>query len=770
MWYTYRMGKKRPVFYGVVVTTLMCAGLALDAAPYEVAGPDAPKPHEQTAVKELSDYLGKRVGGTLCVGGKEGIVFRVGDTELARKQGLLSSQLPPEKWIVRSFGNEVLLNGGGPRGALFAVYHFLEDCCGVRWWSEFEEDVPPAGPLDLPALDLEGQPAFAYRDIYRANQGSQAARFERRVRMNAHGGADLGGAYCFGPPNFCHTFDWYLNADKYMKDHPEWFSLRKGHRVGGQRSGQLCLTNPEVKEEVLKRLLANIEKGTARAKEKGVEPPRIYDMSHNDNQSYCECDRCKAAAEQYGLSGVNLNFVNALAAEVAKRYPDVLLCTWAYQYTQPVPKGGVRAADNVIVRLCDTGSNQASSIAEPDNRAYYDCVMAWSKVTKHLFVWDYAITFSKGLTGLPFPSEFHYGDLFRHYRAYNVSGIFWEHEHPYKADMWELKFFLETKLMENPDLDCNALIERFMREYYGPAGGHVLAYRRYLDKIRREKNAFVSWFPQLSAFKYISDEDATTCNKMLDAAEASVAGDARLLARVRRARLGLDRLMCLRSRSVMFHAPGGVAAEEKKIPGLDAAKARLRDDWPKWIAAYPKAQDLVKKELELFAGIITPQREALPVPDQFRDRSYYDFPAQYLTGHGKNETLVDDPESPVGRAMRTAADKSHYFKLPFSGGVYDTKTKKSLGGGSFKNVEGDGYRWYRLGKAKFSDNCYLWLTRAWTTQLRAGNFSDLSGKELELWASVKFTGPMFRPGTKGESFIWIDRVLLVLPETPSTKR
>ena len=125
--------------------------------------------------------------------------------------------------------------------------------------------------------------------------------------------------------------------------------------------------------------------------------------------------------------------------------------------------------------------------------------------------------------------------------------------------------------------------------------------------------------------------------------------------------------------------------------------------------------------------------------------------------------LVDDPESPVGRAMRTAADKSHYFKLPFSGGVYDTKTKKSLGGGSVKNVAGDGYRWYSLGKAKFSDNCYLWLTRAWTTQLRAGNFSDLSGKELELWVSVKFTGPMFRPGTSGDSFIWIDRVLLVIP-------
>ena len=108
------------------IATLITAELAL-AAPYEVAGPEAPKPHECTATNELSAYLAKRVAGAVRVGGKDNIVFRVGDTELARKKGLLSTQLPSEKWVIRSFGNEVLLNGGGPRGALFAVYHFLED-------------------------------------------------------------------------------------------------------------------------------------------------------------------------------------------------------------------------------------------------------------------------------------------------------------------------------------------------------------------------------------------------------------------------------------------------------------------------------------------------------------------------------------------------------------------------------------------------------------------------------------------------------------------
>ena len=752
---------------GVLLVSV--GGLVLSSAwaeMYTVSGPENPKPHEQTAMEELSSYLGKRVAGTLRIGGKDGIIFRVGDTELARDHELLSTQLPPEKWVIRSFGNEVLLSGGGPRGALFAVYHFLEDYCGVRWWSEFEEDVPPAGPLDLPTLDAQGQPAFAFRDIYRENVGSDAARFERRNRLNARGGAKFGGAFTFGPPSFCHTFDYYVNADKYMKDHPEWFSLRKGKRVGGQRRGQLCLTNPEVRDRVLEQILAYIEKGTADAKKNGVEPPRIYDLSHNDNRAYCECDRCKADAEKYGLSGVNLNFVNSIAREIAKKHPEVLLCTWAYQYTQDVPKGGVRAEDNVIVRLCDTDSNQISSITEPDNRAYYDRVIAWSKVTKHLFVWDYAITFSKGLTGLPFPSEFHYGDLFRHYRDNNVSGIFWEHEHPYLADLWELKFFLETKLMENPDLDCNQLIKRFMREYYGAAGESVLAYRKHLDKIRREKKAFVSWFPQLSSFHYIGDADFAECNRLLDAAEKAVAGNAKLLARVRHARQGLDRLIILCSCPVLLYDPEKKTVSIKKVAGFDAAKKRICEDWPEWIKPYPKSEKLTKVELDRLSAAWKPM-DSLPVPERFRECRFYDFPAPFLTSHGDpgQEVLVDDSESPVGQAMRTEADRSHYFKLPFAGGVYDEKAERGLGSGECAKVQGDGYHWYRICKAKFTPTCYLWLTRAWTTQLRAGNYRELSGKELEVWASVKFTGPMFQSGCyAGRSYIWIDRLILVLPK------
>ena len=57
----------------------------------------------------------------------------------------------------------------------------------------------------------------------------------------------------------------------------------------------------------------------------------------------------------------------------------------------------------------------------------------------------------------------------------------------------------------------------------------------------------------------------------------------------RHARLGLDRLICLRSCPAILHDPAQKANIVKKIPGFDAVKARLSTDWPAWIKPYPKS-------------------------------------------------------------------------------------------------------------------------------------------------------------------------------------
>ena len=77
-------------------------------------------------------------------------------------------------------------------------------------------------------------------------------------------------------------------------------------------------------------------------------------MSQNDNTSYCQCDACKKViAEEGSPSGPIIRFVN----EVAKRFPDKIISTLAYQYSRQAPKI-TKPADNVQIMLCTIELNR----------------------------------------------------------------------------------------------------------------------------------------------------------------------------------------------------------------------------------------------------------------------------------------------------------------------------------------------------------------------------------------------------------------------------
>ena len=73
--------------------TILCA-CSLMAQSYFVKGPANPKPYETTAIQELTDYLAKRIDGKLTIGGASPVTFKVGDTELAKQNKCLSTELP----------------------------------------------------------------------------------------------------------------------------------------------------------------------------------------------------------------------------------------------------------------------------------------------------------------------------------------------------------------------------------------------------------------------------------------------------------------------------------------------------------------------------------------------------------------------------------------------------------------------------------------------------------------------------------------------------
>ena len=673
----------------VLAAVAGCTVAPEDAGPFKTElAPDA-KVWERTAAQELETYLGQVAdGGRVTVEGRDDVVFHVGDTAFAKANGLSSAALQDEEWRIRSFGRDVVLIGGGTRGTLYAVYRFLEDDCGVRWWSDGEEDVPAAKPLAFAKLDRRGKPKFLYRDIYRSDNSDP--RTAARNRVNGNGVSwippELGGGFIFGPPYHCHTWDRYLPFATYGKAHPEWYSMNKeGQRVGGQTAGQLCLANPELPEALAAKIEEYIAKGEKEQAVKGLPAPQMYDMSMNDNAHYCACPTCKASQDRRGVSGDQLQFENQVAGILAKKHPDLLFSVFAYFAGEAVPKDGTRAADNLLVKLCNTKQNMAAGIFEPSNRFMHDQVQKWKDYAKNLFVWDYSITFDRNTQGFPFASEFYLGERIRYYSDNGVVGMLIEHERGAETnDLYELKFWLQAKALEDPSRDPQALVREFMDGFYGAAGRKVLALRQELDRIRRERNAFVTWFPRISEFTFYTAEDLTRITGLWDEAEALVKNDPKRLRRVRRSRMGTDRLKSVLKR----------LAECRRGPE---------------------------------AGV--------------SDRPYVNFSATsgaYMLHDGRF-TVVDDAEASTGKAVRMpiAASPKHHV-MPFQMGLYSQAEAKTYASKGWAKPVGDGYQWYDLGVVQTPKTpYYLFFTRSWLVQLSPG-LPELVGTRCRIMARVKF--------------------------------
>ena len=697
---------------------VFCLSLMLGAA--AVAGGwtiDSPQPAtevEQTAINEFKSYFRRLVRGKVTVEGKADVVFHIGDTAFAKSKGLDGASLRDEEWVVRSFGTDVVLSGGGTRGVLYAVSHFLEDDCGVRWWYDGDEDVPEPAVRAFGKLDRRGKPHFLSRDIYRSRPADY--RTAVRNRLNGNGAIRIpkswGGCFVTGSPHHCHVFDRYIPWNKYGKDHPEWFSLHGGRRIGGMSRGQLCLTNPEVVDLMEKLVRQSIAQDRERAAKENSSVPLLYDLSMNDNEGYCECPSCAAETAKYGHSGVQLRFANEIARRINADYPELMFSILAYLYSEAVPTGGVRASDRVVVRLCTTGQNMAAGFDEPSNAFYHDQIVGWKNYAKNIFIWDYGTLYRDSLRGFPFASEFHIPAKYRLFAENNVTGIFLGHTEPFRPDLYELKYYLEARMMEDPFRDTTHLIEKFMSEYYGKAGEPILKARKLLDASRRQHDGFVFWFPSYGCYNFVTDDELRQMRALFDEATAiaRTEGGAKLEKRVARARMSFDRLW-------RFHETLARPCPPEK--GVS--------DKPFWDFAVDK------------------------------DESSYSM----HDASGTIMSCVFDADLGGKKAWRIKADEDGYG-MPFTMGVYDFYNKKRCAGKSWEKPLGPGYNWYDLGVVDLPEMFLVHFTRTWVIDTPAGAPGMNPGRR-RVKAFVKFTGPKYFPGSTESNAIYIARTVFAEP-------
>ena len=371
-----------------------------------------------------------------------------------------------------SVDGDILIYGGSERGTMYGVFSFLENELGVHWYTKDCTIIKKRNKYIFTILSKTASPAIQMRNVFyhgkfdadwmAHNKISQTSAFPPSWPINLHGNE-----YIFYGS---HTFANFVPVEKFFRIHPEYYSLYNGKRISEYT--QLCLTNPQTLQLCIEGMLQMIK-----------EHPDYYsyELSQFDCGRPCQCENCTNLKEKYGSeSGLLLWFVNQVADVVKEEYPNKFIHTLAYQHTESAPKR-IKPKDNVIICLCGIRNCAIHSFSDcPINADFNKALSEWAKLTDKLFVVNYVASYKQYCIPVP-----NFNVLSKDIKAcsdLHCMGMreFGTNMAPV-GDFADLRAYVMAKLLWDPYLNVDELVDDFIKIYYGRSASYI---RQYYDLLQ----------------------------------------------------------------------------------------------------------------------------------------------------------------------------------------------------------------------------------------------------------------------------------------------
>lgn len=484
-------------------------------APAKVVAGASASPCEKFAAREMATYLEKMTGEKIDVADDDsipdGTLIAIGQNELTRSVDV--SDLDMEQYVLNVKPGVVSIVGGRKpprpgakveaRGTLYGVYEILEGL-GVRWYrpEPWGEHVPKKSLITLKlGRTVSSQPVYEMRSTLAGG----LTRFREmndeildwgylwgaRQKLNWDSGErpEYGGRTSY---NFWHCYERYVPRE-YYSTHPEYFPLINGGRTlkPTQERWQLCLGNKD-----LQKLFA--EKVVQFAKQNPDATSVSADPS--DTWGWCECELCRAMDDpndppelrdpgnsEFNASNRVCTFNNIIARELARQVPGARLHWLAYSQQMRVPSVVDRLEPNTIIQFTtmtlvytrldwNDYSKRLHDSSSSINNGFLDLVRGWTALgPSATFTYEYWGGYA--WPG-PLPLTRMIADRVKSYPGLGIRGIYNE-----TAPSWGpqgLDVYMTAKLLWNPNLDVESELNRYYKNYYGPAEKPMKTYHTAL--------------------------------------------------------------------------------------------------------------------------------------------------------------------------------------------------------------------------------------------------------------------------------------------------
>lgn len=383
----------------------------------------------------------------------------------------LQSKLTPDPNVT---GPQYTKTGGWSNGTANGVYAFLEKRLGVRWLmpGELGLVVPAKSTFSIPELDRSESPVFSLRDMSFIMNGKDSN--DNTYEWTLH--QKLGNSFGMYRENMDHS--WYkLIPPSLYEKHPEWFAMIDGERVVPKgRIYKIETTNQEVIEHIANEAVTALKK----------DPQlRIFSISPNDLYlGWSQSPESKALYDMQAptvgdlpsVTPLILKYYRDVAAIVQKKYPQGKLAGFLYNtYRYPSTSGDISLPDNFIPILAPDRDYFYGLYREDTRNELTYMLSTWAKVAPpDWFMYDEPnILYWVNESGVITPPatdilNFYFPLLVKnHMKGMTTSGSF----------VWgqtALKNYLLAKLLWDPALDANKVMQDWLSHAYGAQAGIIM--------------------------------------------------------------------------------------------------------------------------------------------------------------------------------------------------------------------------------------------------------------------------------------------------------
>lgn len=374
------------------------------------------------------------------------------------------------------------------QGTCYAIYHFLEQFCGVRWYGPTELNIVFPTQKTLTVRGSEIRRSRDLKHIYALGGGWPIIKVQwnnpnsdelnlywRRLRIGGE--------------------KWAGNHTIWQKTVREVFNNQEYQAKGKGGGSQLCYTNPKLVQEVAQ--LARDYFDGKELKDGFKAMGNYFAVVPDDNYSWCECKNCRRIltisekdkrGEGFFSNARNsyyiFHFINEVAREVRKTHPHKFIAALAYSSYAYPPKG-LELEPNISVAPC------LHICYGYDKRTYYENDMAiynaWLQAgNRPLYLWNYfhhpmePAVIGKWNCFPCFMPDIISREIKRYYKD-GIRGVF------LCGIGQQLDYYLYTQTAFNVNTDYRQVVDEFFALYFGSASEPMKKFYYRISEINREE-------------------------------------------------------------------------------------------------------------------------------------------------------------------------------------------------------------------------------------------------------------------------------------------